>query len=70
MRAQLYDAGTTLMIDPLDTTPGMDSAYYRGLDMEYKWPRERADVINELLRVTPLTGTLGLLDLFQGGPRW
>jgi hypothetical protein len=54
--AEFYDAGTTMVIDPLVSVPGMDQGYYREIDMEYKWPGERAGEINDDLINTPLRG--------------
>lgn len=56
MRARLYDAGTRLVIDSSGTTPGMDNAYYRELDMEYNFKdqQERIPQINKELREAPL----------------
>lgn len=56
--AEMFDAGTTLVIDPLDETPGMDSAYYRALDMEYQFPGQLQAQINQYLVDTPLSGFL------------
>jgi hypothetical protein len=58
MRAELYDAGTELRIDSLLSTPGMDHAYFRELDMEYQWPTQLQGEINERLRETHTTATL------------
>lgn len=52
----MFDAGTTLVIDPFGDTPGMDSGYFRELDMEYQFPQERSDEINWLLTNTPYSG--------------
>ena len=52
--AELYDAGTTLKIDPLANVPGMDQGYFRELDMEYQWPTERQTAINDDLINTPI----------------
>ncbi len=55
----MFDAGTTLVIDPLETSvPGMDSAYFRELDMEYQFPTQRQDEINQYLVDTPFSGFL------------
>ena len=54
----MYDAGTTLVIDPLVDVPGMDSAYYRELDMEYQFPATLQDQINDQLVNTPRSGVL------------
>lgn len=35
-------------------TPGMQNAYFRGLDMEYQFPNELQSLINQRLRETPL----------------
>lgn len=56
--AEMFDAGTTMIIDPFGDVPGMDSGYFRELDMEYTWPGERAGEINQLLVDTPFDGTL------------
>lgn len=53
---EMYDAGTTMVIDPFEDTPGMDSGYFRELDMEYQFPQERAGEINWLLTNTPYSG--------------
>jgi hypothetical protein len=58
MWLEMFDAGTTLVIDPLDDTPGMDAAYFRELDMERQFPTERQDDINDLLVDTPFSGFL------------
>lgn len=52
----MFDAGTTMVIDPFEETPGMDSGYYRGLDMEYQFPTELQDQINQRIIDTPLSG--------------
>lgn len=57
MRAGLYDAATRLMLYPGDTTPGMDTGYFRALDMEADWPGDRVQEMNDLIRTTPITGT-------------
>jgi hypothetical protein len=54
--AELYDAGTMMLIDPLQTTPGMDYGYYREIDMEYTWPGEFQTRINTAIRSTALEG--------------
>ena len=56
--AEMFDAGTTLVIDPLADVPGMDSAYFRSLDMEYQFPTQRQDDINQLIVDTPFSGFL------------
>ena len=53
MRAELFDAGTVLQKEPEQPTPGMDSAYYKEIDMEYQWPGEIQGDINERLAGTP-----------------
>jgi hypothetical protein len=58
MRAELFDAGSTLTTVPWRTAPGMDDAYFRGLDMEYQFPNELQSLINQRLRETPLRKTL------------
>jgi len=55
--AEMFDAGTTMIIDPLVNVPGMDQGYFRELDMEYTWPAERQALINEELIDTPFNGT-------------
>ena len=52
----MFDAGTTMIIDPLVNIPGMDSGYFRELDMEYTWPGERQVAINNLFVDTPTNG--------------
>lgn len=52
MKAELFDAGTTLNILPWMDTPGMHDGYFRDLDMEYTWPGEFQTRINEALRTT------------------
>ena len=54
--AELFDVGTMMVIDPLVKVPGMDQGYYREIDMEYKWPQERASQINAAFLNTPLHG--------------
>ena len=56
--ASLYDAGTTMGIDPLVDIPGMDQGFYRELDMEYQFLNERQNAINDLIRTTDTFNTL------------
>jgi hypothetical protein len=58
MKAQLFDAGSKLQIVPWMDVPGMQEAYFRGLDMEYQFPGDLQNAINQSLRETPLTETL------------
>lgn len=58
VRVELFDAGTTLQVIPWQDSPGMDDAYFRGLDMEYTFPGDLQGPINERLRTTPLRADL------------
>jgi hypothetical protein len=57
MRAELFDAGSKLNIVPWMDTPGMNDGYFLALDMEYKWPGEFQQEINQRLMTEPLRKT-------------
>jgi hypothetical protein len=54
IRAELYDAGTTLIKVPWGGKPGMELAYFREIDMEYDFTQDdyRIGEINDALLAT------------------
>jgi len=58
MRAELYDAGTVLNIITAGSQPGMDRAYFRNIDMEYRFDENIQGQVNAELRDTDRHTTL------------
>ena len=48
--AKILDAGTTPVIDPLDTTPGMTAFYWNEADFETDFMADRQEEINAIVR--------------------
>ena len=67
IRADLFDAGTTLIKVPHESPPGMDLAYYREIDMEHDWPAQRTgEIATDIMAVERRVDLLPWPEKFPG----